>query len=155
MQILQLFLTLFKNSHILICTKEKTKVKKAAKLRIEGETLDTLNFTWESRRLTVQRFKMKPQKVPKKPQQPYDVTFSVLRGAQQSFKPTAERRYFVQDIKGVVQAVSARNDYAPRKINRIEKTLSVSIMIDHPEVNANIYRDVNKEMAKEIKRIYK
>lgn len=134
----------------------KTKTKKAATVKVKGETLDTLNFTWESRRLTVQRFKMKPKAVPKNPQKLYSVSFSVLRGQQHTLEGN-DRRYFVQDIKGVVQAVSATNNQSAalnRKIDRVEKTLSVSIMIDNQIVNRNIYRDINEQMLQEIKKVY-
>lgn len=135
----------------------KTKVKKATSVKIKGDTLDNLNFTWESRRLTVQRFKMKPKAVPKRPQKPYDISFEVLRGKQQGFKDTS-RRFFVQDIKGVIQAVSATNNRSAalnRKIDRVEKTLSVPIMIDNAEVNKAIYRDINATLLEEIKKVYK
>ena len=59
-------------------TGQKIQVKKAGWVKIRGETLDDLTFMWEARRLTVQRFKMKPAVVPEKPQKPYDITFSVF-----------------------------------------------------------------------------
>ncbi len=141
-------------------TGEKLRVKKAGQVKIKGDTISNLEFTWESRRLTVQRFKMKPNSVPKKPNEPYDITFSVLRGSQQKVEDTKvlgnDVRFFIQDLRGVVQAVYATNDRSSalnRKIAGVAKTLSVPIMIDNKDVKPNIQKDINKELETQIKKL--
>lgn len=132
-------------------TGKKTQVKKAGWVKIKGETLDDLTFTWEARRLTVQRFKMKPNAVPKNPQEPYDITFSVLRGTRQTLNNDGQYRHFVQDLKGVIQALYARQ--GQRKISGVAKTLSVPIMIDNENVKPNILKDINAELEAQIKKL--
>lgn len=137
-------------------TKTKYNVVKLSNVRITGETLDTLAFVWEGRRGTVQRFKMKPNAVPKNPREPYDITFSVLRGKTQALKRTDDVRYFVQEVKGVVHAVYASNNRSSalnRKIQGIAKTISVPIMIDNENVQPNVQRDINKLMEDEIRKL--
>jgi hypothetical protein len=137
-------------------TKAKTYKKKAAKVTVRGDNLGNLNFYWEARRLTVQRFKMKPNAVPKKTREPYDITFSVLRGSTQTVNSNYEgaknMRFYIQNLKGVVQALVSIG--GSRKIAGVAKTLSVPVMIDNEEVNTLIYRDINKTLLEEIKRIY-
>lgn len=136
-------------------TGQKIQVKKAGWLKIKGETLDDLTFKWESRRLTVQRFKMKPAVVPEEPQKPYDITFSLLRGSRQTiqdnYTSTRFMRFFVQDLKGVVQALVAME--GERKIKGVAKTLSVPIMIDNENVKPKILEDINKELEAQIKKL--
>lgn len=137
---------------------EEIKKKKLARVLVKGDTLESLEFEWQGRRPTVQRFKMKPSTVPENPRESYDITFSVLRGQRQSLEKDEKFRYFVQDIRGVVQAVYAHNDRSSRgnrKIAGIAKVLSVPIMIDNKNVKPLIYRDINGMMLKEIKRLYK
>ena len=141
-------------------TGQKTQVKKAGWVKIKGDTLNNLTFTWEARRLTVQRFKMKPNAVPKKPNEPYDITFSVLRGSQQKLENTTvmghDVRFFVQDLKGVVQALYATNDRSSalnRKIAGVAKTLSTPIMISNPDVEKEYLKDINKEIELQIKKL--
>ena len=139
-------------------TGTKREVKKLAKVKVKGDTLDSVSFTWEGRRPTVQRFKMKPAAIPENPRDKYDITFSVLRGQRQTLENNEQFRYFVQNIKGVVQAVYAHNDRSPavnRKIAGVAKTVSVPIMLDQKNVNAKIRRDINETMLAEIKRLYK
>jgi hypothetical protein len=132
-------------------TGEKKTVKKAGLVKIKGETLEDLTFTWEARRLTVQRFKMKPNAVPKKPQEPYDITFSVLRGLRQTLRDNGQYRHFVQDLKGVTQALYARQ--GSRKIEGVAKSLSVPIMIDNANVRPKILKDINAELEAQIKKL--
>jgi hypothetical protein len=141
-------------------TGQKLKVKKAGQVKIKGDTISNLEFMWESRRLTVQRFKMKPNAVPKNPREPYDITFSVLRGSQQRVEDTKvlgnDVRFFVQELKGVTQALYATNDRNSslnRKIAGVAKTLSVPIMIDNKDVKPNIQKDINKELVEQIKKL--
>ena len=139
-------------------TGAKREVKKLARVNVKGDTLDSISFTWEGRRPTVQRFKMKPTTVPENPRESYDITFSVLRGERQALENDEKFRYFVQDLRGVVQAVYAYNDRSPavnRKIAGVAKVLSVPIMIDNKNVRPLIRRDINDLMLKEIKRLYK
>jgi hypothetical protein len=137
-------------------TKAKRRVKKAARLTVRGDNLGNLNFYWEARRLTVQRFKMKPGSVPTKQGAPYNITFSVLRGSRQNvadeYAHGQNMRFFIQELKGVTQALVAIE--GRRKIAGVAKTLSVPVMIDNQEVNANIYRDINSAMMDEIKKLY-
>ena len=137
-------------------TKAKKWVKKAAKVTVRGDNLGNLNFYWEARRLTVQRFKMKPGAIPKKPREPYDISFSVLRGSRQNvadeYAHGRNMRFFIQELKGVTQALVAIED--SRKIAGVAKTLSVPVMIDNQEVNANVYRDINAALLEEIKKLY-
>lgn len=136
-------------------TGQKIQVKKAGWVKIRGETLDDLTFMWEARRLTVQRFKMKPAVVPEKPQKPYDITFSVLRGSRQTldsnYKGARNMRFFIQDLKGVTQALIAMQ--GERKIKAVAKTLSVPIMIDNENVKPNILKDINAELEAQIKKL--
>lgn len=132
-------------------TGKKSKVKKAGWVTVHGETLDDLFFTWEGRRLTVQRFKMKPSAVPEKPREPYDITFSVIRGSKQTLRNGGKYRHFVQELKGVTQALYAIEDN--RKIAGVAKTLSVPIMIDNQEVRPKIQEEINRELAEQIKKL--
>ena len=128
-------------------TGAKYKVKKAAGVKITGETLDTINIEWTGRRLTIQRFKMKPKTPTRK--EGAAVSFEILRGKRKALESNGERRYFVQNIKGVTQGVSATNNKGKvlnRKIDRIEKTLSIPIMIDNETVNKNIHKDINEKL---------
>lgn len=139
-------------------TGTKREVKKLARVKVKGETLDSISFTWEGRRPTVQRFKMKPSIVPENPRESYDITFSVLRGQRQSLDSDEKYRYFVQNLRGVVQAVYAYNDRSPamnRKIAGVAKVLSVPVMIDNKNVKPLIQRDINKVMLEEIRKLYK
>lgn len=139
----------------------KTKVRKAGMVKINGETLDDLTFTWEARRLTIQRFKMKPNKVPNKPHEPYDITFSVLRGSQQKVQDREtvmghRVRFFVQDLKGVVQALYATTDRSSelnRKIYGVAKTVSTPIMVSNKDVEQNYLKDINEELKAQIKKL--
>lgn len=137
-------------------TGAKTRVKKAGSVKVTGETLDELTFTWESRRLTVQRFKMKPSAVPKNPHEPYDITFSVLRGSRQTLGRTDKYRFFIQNLHGVVQALYATNDRSSalnRKIAGVAKTLSVPIMIDNSNIKDKWRADINSELELQIKKL--
>jgi hypothetical protein len=138
-------------------TGAKTKVAKLSKVNIKGDDLDTLAFTWEGRRPTLQRFKPKPNSVPDQ-RGLYDITFSVLRGQRQTLEAPEGFRNFVAELNSgvhIVYATNNRNSALNRKIIDPVRAVSVPIMIDQKDVKKNIQRDINETMLKELKALYK
>lgn len=138
-------------------TGAKTKVNKLSQVNIKGEDLETLAFTWEGRRPTLQRFKPTPNKIPKN-REPYDITFSVLRGQRQTLEAPEGFRNFVAELNSGVHIVYATNNRSSplnRKIIDPVRAASVPVMIDQKDVRANIQRDINETMLKELKALYK
>lgn len=135
----------------------KVKIKKLSKVNIQGEDLESLAFTWEGRRPTLQRFKPKPNRVMGN-REPYDISFSVLRGERQTLEAPEGFRNFVAVLNSgthIVYATNNRSAAMNRKIIDPVRAISVPIMIDQKDVNESIRRELNKTLLDEIKRIYK
>lgn len=138
-------------------TGAKRKINKLSKMNIKGEDLESLVFTWEGRRPTLQRFKPKPNKVLNN-KEPYDITFSVLRGERQTLEAPEGFRNFVAELNSGVHIVYATNNRSSamnRKIIDPVRAVSVPVMIDQKDVRENIQRDINETMLKELKALYK
>jgi hypothetical protein len=124
-------------------TGEKKVTNRATAVKITGETLETLSWTWTGRNLTAARFSLKPGGILSNKQK-YTPSFTVLRGKEERLESDDERVYFINNLKGVRQALSRKAD--GRKIDRVEKTMSIPVMIDNEKIQPLIQRDVNERL---------
>jgi hypothetical protein len=124
-------------------TGQKKSVRRATAVKTSGETLETLSWVWTGRRLTAQRFSMKPGGIPSNKAR-YDISFTVLRGKEERLESDEGRIYFINDLRGVRQAMSRKTD--GRKIDRVEKTTSIPVMIDNENLQPLIQRDINERL---------
>lgn len=125
-------------------TGNKKVTHRASAVKIQGETLETLSWTWTGNALTASRFTMKPGGIPSNKQK-YNITFSVLRGRETKLESNDERVFFINNLHGVRQALSRK--VGSRKIDRVEKTVSIPVMVDNENIQPLIQRDVNERLA--------
>ena len=145
-------------------TGKKKSTAKAAKVRIEGEEIGNMSLVYEGRPLTAGRFKMNPKRPVKakgkkgnKKREKVQVTAEIQKGRRtvvQAPRKHSGGRVFVQNIKGVMQAVYTE-DVKSRDIGGIVKTLSVPVMIDQDDVRKVIDKGINERVGRSVKRFFK
>jgi hypothetical protein len=150
-------------------TKEKKKVAKLGRVKIHGETLDTLTFTWEGKSIPLTRFKVKPatmEALPEHPTiEPYDISFEILRGKRETLKADdsqfpniyfgkrqySNRRIFIANLSSGATPVYSHDK--SRKITGRIGGLSVPAMVNDFDVERLYQKDINKELEAQIKKL--
>lgn len=135
---------------------QQYKSRNAVSVDVKGDDIASMSIEYSGRRLTVQRFNMNPKKpVPftgrpgNRKRVKKDITYKVFRG-QQSIAKMDGHRTFVANVRGVYQAVYAKN--GNRQIDKVATTFSVPTMVDNKKVRAEIHESINATVEKVLKR---